>query len=107
MRKNKVVIHPEHQFISDATRWSKQFPNIWDEIEAIMDELKETGSIPKEYHPHLLTNPMLNYSGYDEFHLLDNDKICLLVIYKLKANKSYYRFVRLGTHEELFHSNLK
>lgn len=101
------MIHPEHQFIIDANRWAKKFPKIWDEIKAVMDDIKETGSVPEEYDPHLLTNPMLNYTGYDEFHLLDNDKICLLVIYKLKANKSYCRLVRLGTHEELFHSYLK
>lgn len=69
--------------------------------------MSETGEIPDEYDPHGLSNNKLNYVGYDEFHLLDDNKISILVIYKVVKNKKIFLFIRLGTHGELFHGYLK
>ena len=64
-------IKAEDTFIQDVNRWSKKIPNLWDEIQAITSYMQETGEIPEEYDPHLLTNEELNYVGYFEFHLFE------------------------------------
>ena len=89
-------IKAEDTFIQDVNRWSKKVPELWDEIQAI----------PEEYDPHLLTNEELNYVGYFEFHLFEG-KLDLLVIHTKNRNKKVFRLVRLGSHNELFHSDLR
>ena len=107
MSEKHFKIIPESQFILDARKWSKSIPSIWDEIQGVADIITETGEIPDECDPHGLSNTKLNYVGYDEFHLLDDNKISILVIYKVVKNKKIIRFIRLGTHGELFHGYLK
>lgn len=99
-------VFPEDTFIQDVNRWSKVIPNLWDEIDAVAAVMAETGTVPEEYNPHLLEDPSLNYTGYLEFHLLDG-KLDLLVIYTRNNKKYTFRLVRLGSHTELFHTELK
>ena len=99
-------IKAEDTFIQDVNRWSKKVPELWDEIQAITLYMQETGEIPEEYDPHLLTNEELNYVGYFEFHLFEG-KLDLLVIHTKNRNKKVFRLVRLGSHNELFHSDLR
>lgn len=82
-------IKAEDTFIQDVNRWSKKVPELWDEIQAITSYMQETGEIPEEYDPHLLTNEELNYVGYFEFHLFGGNLICLLFIQKTKIKKSF------------------
>ncbi|MGQ5709742.1 type II toxin-antitoxin system RelE/ParE family toxin [Lactobacillus sp. PSON] len=99
-------VFPEDTFIRDADRWSKVIPELWNEIDAVVAVMMETGNVPEEYNPHLLDNSNLNYAGYLEFHLLDG-KVDLLVIYTKNSKKYTFRLVRLGSHQELFHRELK
>lgn len=107
MTEEHFKIIPERQFILDAKEWSKSIPTIWDEIQGVADVITETGEIPEEYDPHDLSNTELNYVGYSEFHLLDDNKLSILVIYHVVKNKKVFRFIRLGTHHDLFHGDLK
>lgn len=102
----KYVVYPEDTFIKDVKRWSKKIPNLWHEISAITSVMQEDGKIPAEYDPHLLTDKDLNYVGYFEFHLFEG-KLDLLVIHTQNKKQHSFRLVRLGTHEELFHTELR
>ena len=83
-------IKAEDTFIQDVNRWSKKVPELGDEIQAITSYMQETGEIPEEYDPHLLTNEELNYVGYFEFHLyLRGNLTCLLFIQKTEIKKSF------------------
>lgn len=83
-------IKAEDTFIQDVNRWSKKVPELWDEIQAITSYMQETGEIPEEYDPHLLTNEELNYVRYFEFHLyLRGNLTCLLFIQKTEIKKSF------------------
>ncbi len=96
----------EKQFYSDFDYWKKIVPGLADELQAVIEEIMENGQIPDEYNPHLLTNHYLNYTGNMEFHLLDG-KVGLLVIYYPNDKNRSFRFIRLGTHEGLFHEQEK
>lgn len=96
----------EKQFYNDFNYWKRLVPELVDEIKAVVEEMIENGQIPDEYNPHVLTNHNLNYRGSMEFHLLDG-KVGLLVIYYPNQKKRSFRFIRLGTHEELFHEQEK
>lgn len=96
----------EDQFYRDFDHWKKIVSNLIDELQAIVEEIVETGKIPDEYDPHLLSRHDLNYTGNMEFHLLDG-KIGLLVVYYPNRKHRSFRFIRLGTHEGLFHEQEK
>lgn len=96
----------EKQFFSDFDYWKKKVPDLADEIQAVVDTIIEIGEIPSEYNPHVLNKKYLNYTGNMEFHLLDG-RIGLLVIYYPNRKNRNFRFIRLGTHEELFHKQEK
>lgn len=74
-------IKAEDTFIQDVNRWSKKVPELWDEIQAITSYMQETGEIPEEQDPHLLTNEELNYVGYFErpYNLMCKDEQFLKV----------------------------
>lgn len=99
----EIVFEP--RFRSDYARVIRRTPWIKDEFQAAIDSIFESGSIPEGYNPHLLVIPDSNYSGYMEFHLSDG-KTDVLVIYVEKDSKRTLRFVRMGSHEELFHGSL-
>lgn len=99
-------VYPEDTFIRDTDRWSRKIPQIWNEIDAVAAIIIETGKIPEEYDPHFLSDPNLNYAGYFDFHLLDG-RLDLVIIYSENNKKKAFRFIRLGTHNELFHEKLK
>lgn len=102
----KYYVYPEDTFIKDVNRWRKKVPNLWQEIQAVTSYMQEEGKIPADYDPHRLTDKDLNYVGYFEFHLLDG-KIDLLVIHTQNRKRHNFRLVRLGTHNELFHTELR
>lgn len=96
----KRHIKLETTFEKDVNRWKKKIPDLQNELKAVFQDYMTLGIIRDEYDPHLLDNPALPYYGDMEFHLFDD----LLVVYIEITKKNHIRFIRLGTHDELFHS---
>lgn len=69
-------------------------PKKIESLKTVLGLLRDTGTVPKEYNPHLLTG---NYKGYMECHV-END---FLLIW-LDENEDLIKLVRLGSHSELF-----
>jgi len=63
-------------------------------LKKVLMILRETGTLPKEYKPHILTG---NYKGFMECHV-END---LLLIW-LDVEENIIKLVRFGSHSELF-----
>ena len=63
-------------------------------LEVVLRLLRETGTLPKEYSPHLLTG---NYQGYMECHV-ENDFLLIWI----DKNEDLIKLIRLGSHSELF-----
>ncbi|OUO37673.1 addiction module toxin RelE [Muribaculum sp. An289] len=75
----------------------KKYRNRADEIfclSVVLKMLQETGTVSREYKPHLLVG---EYTGFMECHV-KND---LLLIW-LDERENIIKLVRLGTHSELF-----
>ena len=60
----------------------------------ILTLLKETGSVPDEYYPHMLKG---DYSGFMECHV-ENDFLLIWI----DEESNQIRLTRLGSHSELF-----
>jgi mRNA interferase YafQ len=63
-------------------------------LEVVLWLLKETGTLPLKYQPHILKG---NYKGYMECHV-END---LLLIW-MNESEDVIKLIRLGSHSELF-----
>ena len=96
----------EPAFKSDYKRIAKKHPGIAKEFDEVLISLYEMGEIPKAYTPRFLMNPGGNYSGNMEFHLSDG-KVDVIVIYKPHKTNPQVRFIRMGSHEELFRGPLR
>ncbi|MCC4421095.1 type II toxin-antitoxin system YafQ family toxin [Limosilactobacillus reuteri] len=92
----------DRQFQLDVNKWKNQVADLQGELRDIVDYILEYGEIPSEYNPHKLTDPTLPYTGSMDFHLFDG-KIDLLVIYTEINKHRIFRFMRLGSHNDLFH----
>ena len=91
----------EKTFISDFKRVSRLHPFVKRELNAAVRELSEKGTLPEAYRAHVLDNPGGNYSGHIDFHLSDG-KVDVVVLYLPHKTNPVIRFVRMGTHAELF-----
>ena len=60
----------------------------------ILTLLKETGSVPDEFYPHMLKG---DYSGFMECHV-ENDFLLIWI----DEESNQIRLTRLGSHSELF-----
>jgi len=81
------------QFKKDLKRIQnnpKQIAN----LKKVLKILQQTGTLPKEYKPHLLIG---DYKGFMECHV-END---LLLIW-LDVEENIIKLVRFGSHSELF-----
>lgn len=87
--------------MSDYRKVTRRHPQIKREFEAALRVLAEGGELPESYGAHALDNPDGNYNGHIDFHL--SDVIVDVVVLNLphKTNPAI-RFVRMGTHGELF-----
>ena len=94
-----IVFEP--QFERDYGRVVREHPQVHRELATVFEEFRTTGTVPPEYRPHVLDNPGGNYNGYHEFHLLDGRFDAIVISRPHRSNPSI-RFVRLGTHAELF-----
>lgn len=96
----------EKAFKTDYQRVKREHPSAAEEFRHVLKVLLEEGKIPAEYNPHLLNNPRANYTGHMEFHIAEG-AFDVLVIYMPHKTNPVIRFIRMGTHAELFHGNLR
>lgn len=104
MRNSNWRISYDRQFKLDVNNWRKRVDNLQTELRGIIDYILEYGEIPEEYDPHKLVDSSLPYTGNMDFHLLDG-KVDLIIIYTEINKRKVFRFMRLGSHNELFHPN--
>ena len=98
MTSNNWKVSFDRQFKIDVNNWRKKVDNLQVELQGIIDY----GEIPAEYDPHELIDPTLPYTGNMDFHLFDG-KVDLLIIYTEINKRKVFRFMRFGSHNELFH----
>ncbi|HJE27073.1 type II toxin-antitoxin system YafQ family toxin [Limosilactobacillus pontis] len=102
MINNNWRICFDRRFQLDVNKWKNQVDDLQGELRDIVDYIIEYGEIPSEYDPHELVDLTLPYTGTMDFHLFDG-KVDLLVIYTEINKHRVFRFMRLGSHNELFH----
>ncbi len=91
----------EPQFKADFRRTMRRYPQLLSEFRDAAEELRVSGVLPGAYGAHELDNPGGNYNGCMEFHLADG-KVDVLVLYLPHKMNPVIRFIRMGSHEELF-----
>ena len=81
------------QFKKDLKRYQNK-PKKIESLMRILTLLKETGSVPDEYYPHMLKG---DYFGFMECHV-ENDFLLIWI----DEESNQIRLTRLGSHSELF-----
>ncbi|MBO4826653.1 MAG: type II toxin-antitoxin system YafQ family toxin [Prevotella sp.] len=87
------ILKQSTQFKKDLKKYVHQ-PSKLLTLKAVTVALKETGHVPREYKPHMLTG---NYKGFMECHIEDD----FLLIWIDEAENTI-KLVRIGSHHELF-----
>lgn len=87
------ILKQTSQFKKDLKRIQNN-PKKISSLEAVLRILSETGTIPKEYKPQLLSG---DYKGYMECHI-ESDFLLIWI----DENIDLIKLVRLGSHSELF-----
>ena len=80
------------QFKKDLKRYQNK-PKKIESLMRILALLKESGSVPDEYYPHMLKG---DYSGFMECHV-ENDFLLIWI----DEESNQIRLTRLGSHSEL------
>ncbi|MBM6907972.1 type II toxin-antitoxin system YafQ family toxin [Collinsella intestinalis] len=93
-------------FTADYRRVTRRYPCIKRELGDAIRELSEHGELPDSHGAHLLGNPGGSYNGHIDFHLSDG-KVDVLALYLPHKTNPEIRFVRMGTHEELFQGSVR
>ncbi|EPI51684.1 type II toxin-antitoxin system YafQ family toxin [Gardnerella pickettii] len=91
------------QFQADLRKLLRENPSIKHELEDLIDSIYEFEEVPESYNPHRLRHPRGMYSGYWELHLQEG-KFDVILIYNYRYNTPVIRFVRIGSHNNLFHN---
>lgn len=91
----------EPVFIADYKRVMQRHPELKREFNVAMHELAERGELSESYGSHVLDNPGGNYNGHIDFHLSDG-VVDVVVLYLPHKANPVIRFVRMGSHAELF-----
>ena len=81
------------QFKKDLKRYQNK-PKRIENLMRVLTFLKETGSVPEQYYPHILKG---EYSGFMECHIENG----FLLIW-IDEDSEQIRLTRLGSHSELF-----
>ena len=81
------------QFKKDLKRYQNK-PKKIENLMRVLTLLKETGSVPDAYYPHMLKG---GYSGLMECHV-ENDFLLIWI----DEESNQVRLTRLGSHSELF-----
>ena len=63
-------------------------------VETVLKLLRDTGTVPQHYHPHMLTG---NYAGCMECHI-ESDYLLIWI----DEAEQIIKLLRLGSHSELF-----
>lgn len=63
-------------------------------VETVLRLLRDTGIVPQQYRPHMLTG---NYAGCMECHI-ENDYLLIWI----DETEQIIKLLRLGSHSELF-----
>lgn len=100
------VLKPEPQFKKDYQKLKYVHPELISDLLDTFAQLRINGIVKDEYDPHILDNRGGNYNGSYEYHLSDG-KVDVLVIYMPHKTNPTIRLIRVGDHNELFHSSLK
>lgn len=96
----------EKGFLRDVKRIARNHPQIKEELAVAVEVLSETGTLPQGYALHELDNPGGNYNGHMDFHLSDG-LVDVVVLCVMHDRRLVIRFVRMGSHEELFRGSLR
>ena len=96
----------EPQFQKDYHQLKREHPELVGELRNALEQLRLHGIVNNSYHPHILNHRGGNYNNSYEFHLSDG-KVYVLVIYVPHKTNLIIRLVRIGSHNQLFHSSLK
>lgn len=99
-------LKPERQFKKDYQRLKRTHPELIHDLLVTLNQLRQTGIVKAEYHPHVLDNRGGNYNGNYEYHLSDG-KVDVLVIYMPHRTNPRIRLIRVGGHGDLFHEELR
>lgn len=91
----------DRQFQTDFKQIVRHQPHIKDEIRELIYTVEEIGEIPPTYNPHQLTNPRGTYTGYWGIHLQEGVSDVVVVYHQLRKNQTI-RFIRIGSHRQLF-----
>jgi len=83
-----------NQFKKDLRRCQKRGLDMA-ALHKVLDLLAETGTLPKEYRPHLLSG---DYRGYWECHI----KADWLLLWKQVDQKLILVLTNTGTHSDIF-----
>lgn len=95
----------EPGFRKDYQRVKRAWPGVATEFRNVLELLRATGELPAEYGAHRLSNPGGNYNDHVDFHLSDG-VVDVVVLYMPHKTNPSIRFVRMGTHGELFQGPL-
>lgn len=82
------------KFQRDAKQCKKEGRDMA-ELKTVLGLLKENGTLPKEFKPHLLHD---EYTGYWEAHIEDD----WLIIWRKKESELELLLTATGTHKQLF-----
>lgn len=95
------TVTSDSAFVNDYKRVTRAHPWVKKEFLVAVRELMESGALPETYGAHILDNPGGNYNGHVDFHLSDG-AVDVIVLYLPHKTNPEIRFVRMGTHDELF-----
>lgn len=93
-------------FDRDYKRVTRSHPWIKREFATVVKEFMLNGTLPESYGAHVLDNPGGNYNGHIDFHLSDG-RVDVVVLYMPHKTNPEIRFVRMGSHDELFRGSAK
>lgn len=96
----------EPQFKRDYRKLKRMHPELVSDLVITLNQLQARGIVNFSYRPHILNNRGGNYNGNYEYHVSDG-KVDILVIYKPHRSNPTIRLIRIGSHNELFHGELK
>ena len=82
------------RFLRDAKRCKKEGKNM-EELKEVLLLLRDTGTLPDSYSPHLLRE---EYSGYWEAHIEDD----WLIVWRTKDSDLELVLTATGSHKQLF-----
>lgn len=91
----------DSSFVVDYQRVVRRHPWIKREFATALRELVESDELPESYGAHILNIPGGNYNGHIDFHLSDG-AVDVVVLYLPHKSNPIIRFVRMGSHSELF-----